>query len=824
MFIRIVCFLLISISVLFAQPVESLNSSEIKIALTRLNTLGTVMYVAAHPDDENTAFLTYFNYAKHLRTGYFSFTRGDGGQNLIGDEQGDLLSVIRTQELLQARSIDGAEQFFARAVDFGYSKTSEETLEKWGEEEMLSDIVWIIRKFKPDVIVNRFPTTGQGTHGHHTASAILAVEAFKLAGDPDAFPEQLKFVELWQPKRIFWNAWAPALSSMGINPDTLIQINLGEYNNLLGRSYTEISAQSRTMHKSQGFGASGRRENLYNYFLQLEGEPASENLFDGIDLTWSRVEGSEKVSMLLAQAGKEYDFENPSKIIPILVEAYDELQKLNDNYWVEVKSSELIKVIKSCAGIWAEAVTDQNLLSPGSEINVKAGFVVRSDLPVMLKSINIDYQQKDSTLNALMLKGEMFTVDRKISIPLNAENSQPYWLAEGDHKDIYIVKEQNLVGQPKTDYPIYATFTAEICGTEILFQIPVYFRVNDRVEGEVYKRVEIVPEAVVNFDKDLYLLKNNEERDITIFIKSIKGKVNGKLKILHEDGWSVSPSFYDFNFTQRGEEQEFKFKIKSTNNNIASKITAQLEIDGKQLSKSLVTIDYPHIQPQIVLPDAKAKILKLDFRKKTVKNIAYMMGSGDKIPELLRDLGFNVDVFTKEPLTTELLPKYDVVIAGIRAYNTYQRLSTDQRNVLKYVENGGTLIIQYNTTGDLLADPSPLKLKISRDRVTEEDSPVNILNTEHRALNYPYKITTEDFEGWVQERGLYFPNEWDESFIPLFEMNDSGENPKKGSLLIAKYGEGTFIYTGLSFFRQLPAGVEGAYKLFMNLISAGIDE
>ena len=824
MFIRIVCFLLISISVLFAQPVESLNSSEIKIALTRLNTLGTVMYVAAHPDDENTAFLAYFNYAQHLRTGYFSFTRGDGGQNLIGDEQGDLLSVIRTQELLQARSIDGAEQFFARAVDFGYSKTSEETLEKWGEEEMLSDIVWIIRKFKPDVIVNRFPTTGQGTHGHHTASAILAVEAFKLAGDPDAFPEQLKFVELWQPKRIFWNAWAPALSSMGINPDTLIQINLGEYNNLLGRSYTEISAQSRTMHKSQGFGASGRRENLYNYFLQLEGEPASENLFDGIDLTWSRVEGSEKVSMLLALAGKEYDFENPSKIIPILVEAYDELQKLNDNYWVEVKSSELIKVIKSCAGIWAEAVTDQNLLSPGSEINVKAGFVVRSDLPVMLKSINIDYQQKDSTLNALMLKGEMFTVDRKISIPLNAENSQPYWLAEGDHKDIYIVKEQNLVGQPKTDYPIYATFTAEICGTEILFQIPVYFRVNDRVEGEVYKRVEIVPEAVVNFDKDLYLLKNNEERDITIFIKSIKGKVNGKLKILHEDGWSVSPSFYDFNFTQRGEEQEFKFKIKSTNNNIASKITAQLEIDGKQLSKSLVTIDYPHIQPQIVLPDAKAKILKLDFRKKTVKNIAYMMGSGDKIPELLRDLGFNVDVFTKEPLTTELLPKYDVVIAGIRAYNTYQRLSTDQRNVLKYVENGGTLIIQYNTTGDLLADPSPLKLKISRDRVTEEDSPVNILNTEHRALNYPYKITTEDFEGWVQERGLYFPNEWDESFIPLFEMNDSGENPKKGSLLIAKYGEGTFIYTGLSFFRQLPAGVEGAYKLFMNLISAGIDE
>ena len=824
MIIRIVCFLLISISVLFAQPVESLNSSEIKIALTRLNTLGTVMYVAAHPDDENTAFLAYFNYAKHLRTGYFSFTRGDGGQNLIGDEQGDLLSVIRTQELLQARNIDGAEQFFARAVDFGYSKTPEETLEKWGEEEMLSDIVWIIRKFKPDVIVNRFPTTGQGTHGHHTASAILAVEAFKLAGDPNVFPEQLKYVETWQPKRIFWNAWTPALTSMGINPDTLIQINLGEYNNLLGRSYTEISAQSRTMHKSQGFGASGRRENLYNYFFQLDGETARSDLFEEIDLSWNRVEGSENVSKLLKQAEADFDFENPSKIIPLLIEAYAELQKLEDKYWVEIKSAELLKVIKSCAGIWAEAVTEENLLSPASETKVKAGFVVRSDVPLTLKSIHIDYQINDSTLNSKLIKGEMISAERKISIPPDAKYSQPYWLEEGNHKDIYIVEDQKLIGQPKTDYPLHATFTAELFGTEIDFSIPVFFRENDRVEGEVYKRVEIVPEAVVNFDKNLYLLKNGEEKDINVFVKSIKGEVNGKLKILHEDGWSVSPSYYDFNFTQRGEEQEFKFKIKSTNNNLTSAIKAQLEISGKQLSKSLVTIDYSHIQPQIVLPDAKAKILKLDFRKKTVKNIAYIMGSGDKIPELLKDLGFIVDVFTNEPITTELLQRYDVVIAGIRAYNTYQRLSTDQKNILKYVENGGTFIVQYNTTGDLITDPSPFKLKISRDRVTEEDSPVSIINPEHLVLNYPFKITLEDFEDWVQERGLYFPNEWDENFTPLLDMNDSGENSKKGSLLIAKYGSGTFIYTGLSFFRQLPSGVEGAYKLFMNLLSAGINE
>ncbi len=418
---RILFFILITSSVIFSQPTESLNSSEIKIALQRLNTLGTVLYIAAHPDDENTAFLAYSNYAENLRTGYLALTRGDGGQNLIGDEQGDLLSVIRTQELLQARNIDGAEQFFSRAVDFGYSKSPDETLKKWGKEKILSDVVWVIRKFKPDVIVTRFPPNGLGTHGHHTASALLAVEAFNLSGSPDAFPEQLKYVQPWQPKRIFWNAWPQALTSMGINPDTLIKINLGEYNNLLGRSYTEISAESRSMHKSQGFGASGRRENLYNYFLQLDGVPATKNLLEGIDISWDRVNGSEKVSTLLKKAEDEFDFENPSRIIPLLTVAYLELQKLDNKYWVQIKSTELINVIKSCAGIWAEAVTDENFLSPGSETNVTAGFVVRSDIPIILKSVQIDYQKNDSTLNSRLIQGEMVSVERKISIPENAK-------------------------------------------------------------------------------------------------------------------------------------------------------------------------------------------------------------------------------------------------------------------------------------------------------------------------------------------------------------------------------------------------------------------
>lgn len=809
---------------LFSQPKKCLNSSEIKLALEKLNVLGSVLYLAAHPDDENTQFLTYFNYGRKLRTGYLSLTRGDGGQNLIGDEQGDLLGVIRTQELLQARNIDGAEQFFTRAIDFGYSKTPEETLNKWGKENILSDVVWVIRKFKPDVIVTRFPPNGLGTHGHHTASALLALEAFRIANNPNAFPEQIKYVQPWQPKKIYWNAWIPALKSMGINSDTLLKINFGEYNQLLGKSYTEISAESRTMHKSQGFGDTGRRINYYNYFLNLEGKPVQNDLFEDIDLSWKRVKGSEKVSELLAKANNEFDYEHPDKIVPTLIKAYNELQKLDDKYWVEVKSKELLRVIESCLGIWMEAVTEENLVSPGSELKVTAGIVNRSDVPVTLKSIIIEHQLSDSTFNSQLIKGEMLSVERKILIPENFSYTQPYWLAEKNHKDIYSVTDQILIGKAENDFPVYAKFKTEIDGFEIEFKTPVFYRNIDPVKGEVYKSLEIVPEAVVNFQKELYLVKNGDSKEVTVFVKSIKGKLTGKIKLVSDQNWKITPEYYEFSFNDKGEEKEFKFLVTPSGNSITARITANIETGNKILTKGLVTLDYPHIQPQVILPEASTKILKLDLKKSIINKIAYIMGSGDKIPDLLKDLGFTVDVFTKEPLTTELLSNYDVVITGIRAYNTNNRLATDQPNILKYVDNGGTLLVQYNTLGDMLADPFPFKLTISRDRVTEEDCKVKILDPNNSLLNNPYKITGKDFDGWVQERGLYFSDEWDERFIPLLEMNDNGETPKAGSLLLTNYGKGKIIYTGLSFFRQLPAGVEGAYKLFINLLSAGTND
>ncbi|MBT8378108.1 MAG: PIG-L family deacetylase [Ignavibacteria bacterium] len=812
--------LTISFSVL-SQPKETLSSSEIKLALKKLNTLGSVLYIAAHPDDENTAFLSYSNFGKLLRTGYLSLTRGDGGQNLIGDEQSDLLGVLRTEELLQARYIDGAEQYFSRAIDFGYSKTAKETFIKWGKEEILSDVVWVIRKFKPDIIVTRFPITGEGRHGQHTASAILALEAFNISNDANIFPEQLKYVEPWQPKRIFWNAWTPALKSMGIESDTLIKINLGEYNQLLGRSYTEISAESRTMHKSQGFGDSGWRQHYYNYFLQMDGEYAKKDIFEGINISWSRVDGSGKVSSLLKKAEEQFSFEDPENIIPLLVEAYFELQNINHQYWVEQKSSELLQVIKSCAGIWTEAVTDEYNLTNGSNYNIEAGIVNRSDVPFVIKDIEVSYQQDDSLLNSPLQKGEMIKVQKVCYIPDELNYTHPYWLNSSKEKDIHSVNDQSLIGLAKKKSQLIATFTLEYKGKEIKYIEPVYFRENDPVKGEVYRSVEIVPPVVVNFNKDLYTVANGINNQIAVKIKCLDEKASGKVKINPEEGWIVSPEYYEFNLNSKNEELNFEFIVQPISAIKSSKLTAEILVDGKTFNRSLHTIEYPHIQTQTVTPIAKTKIVKIDLGKRVVNKIGYIMGSGDKIPTILSDLGYDVQVFNDESLAKEQLKNFDVIITGIRAYNTNSRLKISHQLLMNYIKNGGTLITQYNTFRDLHDELGPYELTISRERVTEEGSPVKILDAKHPLLNFPNKITEEDFSGWIQERGLYFPGEWSEEYQPLLEMNDTNSEPLRGSILYCKFGKGNFIYTGLSFFRQLPAGVTGAYNLFTNLISAG---
>ncbi|MFZ2863135.1 MAG: PIG-L family deacetylase [Ignavibacteriaceae bacterium] len=805
---------------IYSQPFPNLNSSEIKLGLMKLNVLGTVLYVGAHPDDENTAVISYLAKGELLRTAYLSVTRGDGGQNLIGPEQSEQLGVIRTQELLEARKIDGGKQFFTRALDFGYSKSPAETFKIWNKNTILSDVVWIVRKFKPDVIIARFPETGEGGHGHHTASAILASEAFDLANDPSAFPEQLKYVTIWQPKRIFWNAWVKTLENKKINTAELPTINVGEYNPLLGKSYTEISALSRSMHKSQGFGASATRNNLLNHFVLLKGDSVKKDLFEEIDFTWNRVEGGEEIQKLIDKTISEFDDENPSASISDLAAIYSKIKNLEDEYWKEVKLAEVKELIRSCVGIWIEGIGTDEYAALGDQIKVQTSIVNRSSENFILKSISVNNETKKIE-NGSLKNGEMFTSDFVIHIPDDSKISNPYWLINEHSTGSFAVDDQTMIGLPESTAPFNCNFTVEIYGEEIEFSVPLYKRITDPVDGELYSQVKIAPPAVINIEKELYFFNGTSSKEIKVTVQSFKDNLSGKVFFNINNGWKIEPAAIDFYDMNKNQKKDFFIKITPNQSAFQSEITAKVSIEGREYTKQIVRKQYKHIMPQTIFQDSKALLQSYDLTKTKLKKIGYISGSGDLIPNFLSDLGFDVVIFDDKQFNQNQLNQYDAIITGIRAYNTRDELAAFQKELFKYVENGGTLISQYNTTAQLILSPGIFPLKISHDRVTDENSAVKIINKDHKIFNYPYKITEDDFKGWIQERGLYFPAEWDEKYETLLSMNDDGENEKLSSILYAKYGKGTFVYTGLSFFREIPAGAEGAIKLFINILHAG---
>lgn len=818
----LIIFFTFSIHIL-PQPERNLSSSEIKLALKKLNVLGSVLYIAAHPDDENTAVLSYFASGRLTRTGYLSLTRGDGGQNLIGSEQSDELGVIRTQELLEARKKDGAEQFFSRAIDFGYSKTADETFKIWGKNDILSDVVYVMRKFKPDIIITRFPTDGNGGHGHHTASAILAVEAFDLANNKNAFPEQLKYVDTWQPQRIFWNAWMPLLEQRGDDLSKLLSVNLGEYNPLLGMSYTEISAISRTMHKSQGFGSGGRRDEVLNYFQPLKGDEVKNDLLDGVDISWNRIKGGNEIGKMIEQVIEKFDHLNPASIMPELTSIYNKISSIDDEYWKEVKLKELKEIIRSCAGIWVEAVSKDYFISPGDNIDITTGIVNRSDLKITLNKISLAYADALSIASVLP-KGKMQNNSFTVQIPYDTEVTQPFWLRSEHRIGIYEVEDQRLVAKAENDPALKAVFSVDINGLTIDFDTPVYHRRVDPVDGEIYRPLLIAPPVTLNFDKYVYLFPDSDKREIRFSLRSFAENINGRINFSVNNGWKIEPASIDFSFDRKYQNKQFSITVIPTEDYKESELIAGIVTDGKTYSHSLVEINYPHIMQQTLFPPSKSKLVKLDIGKTAVSKIGYINGSGDKIPEYLRDLGFQVDILSDEDLQVKDLNEYQTIIAGIRAYNTRDVLSSAQSRLLKFIENGGNYIVQYQIGRDIIAFPGPYPFEISRDRVTEEDADVIFNKPESKLLNYPNKISEKDFSGWIQERGLYFASKFDENYTSLLLMNDEGESPKSGSLIKVKYGKGSFIYTGLAFFRQIPAGVPGAIRLFVNLISAGINE
>ncbi|MEZ7496518.1 PIG-L family deacetylase [Leeuwenhoekiella aequorea] len=808
-----------------AQKPKKPSSSEIYEQIKGLNFLGSALYVAAHPDDENTAMISYLANTLHARTGYLALTRGDGGQNLIGPEIRELLGVIRTQELLAARRTDGGEQRFTRANDFGYSKNPEETLEFWERDQVLSDVVWAIRNFKPDVIINRFDHRSPGTtHGHHTTSAMLSVEAFELANDVTRYSDQLELTDAWQPKRLFFNTsyWFYGSQDAFNKADksNLVKVDVGSFYPAFGLSNTEISALSRSQHKSQGFGNTGTRGNQIEYLELLKGEyPQNGNLFEGIDTSWNRLSDGEAVGTILNAVEKNYDFKNPAASLPDLLNAYQLITKLEDKHWRELKSLEIIEIIKACAGLYVETATSQQTATANQKIALQIEAINRSEYPITLESITLLPSEKTIAISQNLNFNSRYNKSVEITLA-EATLTTAYWLTKEGTEGMYAVTDQQLIGLPETPKKNKAIFNFRIDDMLIPITTDLIYKYNDRVNGEVYEPFEIVPKASVEIKEPVVIFPTTESKVITTNITAYTSNINGIVSLQVPENWKVSEP-QKISISNKGETKSLKFTITPPKNASEGFLQPIINFDGTDISTKVVTIDYDHIPLQTLVLPSKNKLVRLDIAKKG-DYIGYIAGAGDAIPESLTEIGYQVAQLNVSEITTEKLNQFDAVVMGVRAYNILDELKYKQSLLLNYVSNGGTMIVQYNTArGFDFENLGPYPLHLSSDRVTDERAEITILDPDAEILNYPNKITSKDFEGWVQERGLYFPNEWDAAYTPILSMHDKNEKSSEGSLLIAKYGKGHYIYTGLSFFRELPAGVSGAFRLFANMLSVG---
>ena len=790
---------------------NSYSSSEILQGLKKLKVLGSVLYIAAHPDDENTAVLTYMSKGKLTRTAYLSLTRGDGGQNLLGTEKGDLLGVIRTQELLSARKIDGAEQFFTRAIDFGYSKTAKETLRNWDKDKLLADVVKVIREFRPDIILTRFSKT-QGGHGHHLASAILAEEAFYAAADPTKFPAQLKTLKPWQTKRLYWNTWQPDQSA--------ISIDIGEYNSVLGKSFSEISAAARSMHKSQGFGVSPTRGSQLNHFNYFTGDTAHTDLFEGIDLSWNRLE-EKSIENEIENIIDRFNASNPEIIVADLVKLYGRVDQVENKYWSGIKKNEIKELIKMCSGLWMESIVWEPEISIGENIDVRSMIINRSNIPILLEEINTDFSNTDLDVAQNLEYNKPISVKENISIQNDSEYSQPYWLVENHNGKMFTVNNTNKIGLAENPSEVNTKFVISLFGEKFEYLVPTIYRWNDAVKGEQTRPFIIRPNLSISADQENLVFADGSAQIINVNIVAKIDSAIGKLNIIIPKEWKTNTKAYDFELLEKGDRKSFIFEVSPNKDAKSSEVSFVAEMNREQYDEEIVEIDYSHINYQTVFKTVSVELIKLDI---TVipKKIGYIMGSGDEIPSSLKQLGYEIELLSDDDLDKTDLMKYDVIICGIRAFNTRSDLDRQQKKIIEFVEKGGTWIVQHNTRFGIKVDqigPYPFSTS-GRDRISEEDAKIDILMPEHQIFNYPNKITQNDFDGWVQERGLYFANSWEGKLYPLLAGNDEGENSKLGGLLYSDYGKGVFIFTAYSWFRQLPAGVPGAYKLFVNMISA----
>jgi LmbE family N-acetylglucosaminyl deacetylase len=801
-----------------AQTPAAYTSSEILLQLKKLKVLGTVLYVAAHPDDENTRLLAYLANEKMYRTGYLSLTRGDGGQNLIGDEQGVDLGLIRTQELLAARRVDGAEQFFTTAYDFGFSKSPEEALQFWNHQKVLADVVWVVRKFQPDVIIARFPEDSRAGHGHHSASGILAREAFDAAADPNRFPEQLtQGVTVWQAKRMLWNTF-----NFGGGTDTRnesqFKVEVGMYNALLGKSYGEIAAISRSQHKSQGFGVPAQRGSLFEYFETLRGNKPSTDLLDDVVTNWQRIQQA-AINDTLEQIIQQYQVQQPDASLPALLRLHRQLSTIPNGYWKTQKLKELQQVIAYASGLYLEANASAQYLVQGDSAKISIVANNRQGIPVT--NLNVRFFSAEENIMELP-KNQTINKTKSLLLAKDEPLTQPYWLANPMEKGSFNVANQQWIGMAENE-PLAAHFELDMAGEKLHFVKPIRYKYTDPVKGEIYQPVYVVPgftikiepevllpfstgiKVAIHANKDLpninvdAIVDGNKKPLLTTSINRgivAKSDVATRLLLGEKNGKDGEHS------SQAGDVQFY---------------TGQQEWLREQKN-----INYDHIPHQTYFK--KPQLHAVSFALKTAgKRIGYIIGAGDRVPQALEQMGYLVTLLKEADITADNLAQFDAVVTGIRAYNTNDWMGNVYTTLMDYVKNGGVLVTQYNTNNfisSIRGKIGPYPFGVSRNRITDETAAVNFLQPQHPLLNYPNKITAADFEGWIQERSIYHAEKTDSAYQLILSMKDPGENlAQEGSLVAANFGKGRFVYTGLVFFRQLPAGVPGAYRLLANLVA-----
>lgn len=801
-----------------AQVPETYNSADIYLQIKKLKVLASVLYVAAHPDDENNGFLPYLAKEKLYRTGYLSLTRGDGGQNLIGSEQGIELGLIRTQELLAARRIDGAEQYFSRAYEFGFSKSADEALHIWDRKKVLSDVVWMIRKFQPDVIITRFPGDARAGHGHHAASSVLAQEAYTAAADPTQFPEQFAYgVKPWHAKRILWNTFN--FGGTNTTSDSQFKLEVGGYNSLLGKSYGELGGEARTMHKSQGEGRPRRRGEVYEYFQTLGGDAPEKDLMDGIKTDWNRIPGGNEIEHSIDQLLKDYQFEHPENSVPKLVSLYKAIKKLPASNWRDQKLSETQNLIIACAALFCEATTSQQNVTQGASLPVNFFVNARNKVTATLKHIHVG--NFDSSISIELLQNTNFSINQSLAVAQNKPLSQPYWLMYPKEVGIFDIHDQQLIGKAQNDPAFETTYTISIDGEDFNIDRPVQYKVVDPAKGELYEPVAVIPKEEVNFTKENYVSLNGASVNVPVQLKANDGK-DGQVVVKVSDPHLFKNQTGSQSITlQPGQQPAFIFTPLSTNKSYKEEISLTPE-NGAVFGGSTKVIAYDHIPTITYFTPAQANLIHLSVVTKG-KKVGYIAGAGDKVPEALEQLGYDVTLLSEADLTTANLKQFDAIVTGIRASNIYEYL-TDKNEVLnEYVKNGGNLIAQYiksNNVGSKKLHLGPYAFSISTgSRVTEENAAVHFALPDHPVLNYPNKITEQDFEGWIQERSTYQVQQADPHFEMPLAMHDTGEKDSNGSLAIAKYGKGNFAYVSLVLFRQLPAGNPGAFRILANLLA-----